>query len=444
MELLDALNDRINLIFRRQESDAEVEGTFTLTKARTRNHTDTCSFKKVKTIEGIRRNISSFCSFDSLLRKGDAGEEVHSTRRLGASESFKRIDGSAELEGTALERLNDVILLLLVEFVRSISRLGRIDHAVHNDLAHGVGAKSDGNHLVKHGVDFREEVIELDVATTMTALAEEALGDRVEAGNLDALPDVVTHIMSNLTEADELCTILIHILLVHLISKEDNAVLDAETNNLLHAFNAEDLASWVVGVDDNKAAAFDALGSSLLIAAFKFSRGERPALLLVKRITDLDTIVEAEKRGVKWVLRSGSHDTNMILLADKKVQHVTNSTRGTISAVNGVRVTRNTITSSDEVSDILTNERMALAEHISTSKEASIEKTLGTSNSIGSESLRCLLNEFRILHKRAHLSDESQRFLLKLLWVTNITISNIIKRKTRRNTLLLCLSKLFF
>jgi len=443
MELLDALDNRIDLILRRKEGDAEVISSFTLTKTRARNNTDTSGLKKGKRIEGISRHVGSFSSFNGLWWKCNAGEEIHGTRRLGAGETFKGVDGTAQLDSTTLERLNDVVLLLLIELIRGISRLGRINHAVHDNLTHGVGAESDGNHLVEHGMDLREEVVELDVATTMAALTKEALGDGVETGNFNALPDVVAHVVSNLTETDELCTIIVHVLLVHLISKEDEAALDAETDNFLHAFNAENLAGWVVGIDHNKTTAFDALGGSLLVAALKLGGREGPASLLVERIANLDTVVEAEKRGIKRVLWSGSHDTNLLLLTNEKVEHVTDTSRGTISAVDGIRIAGNTITSSDEISNILTDERMALAEHVGARLEASVEKTLCTSNGIGVEGLRSLLDELRVFHEGTDLSDEGQRLLLELLRVTNVAIGNIIKRKTRRNALLLCIFELF-
>jgi len=325
MELLDALDDGIDLILRRQEGDTEVISTLTLTEARARNDTDTSGLEKSKRIEGISRNICSLGSLDSLRRQNDAWEEVHSTRRLGASEALEGVDGTTQLDSTTLERLDDIILLLLIELIRSISGLGRIDHAIHDELTHGVGAESDGFHLVEHGLNIRKEVVELDIATTVTTLAKEALGDGVEAGNLDALPDVLTHLISNLTEAGELGTILIKVLLIHLIGEQNDTALDAEADNVLHALDAENLTSGVVGVDHDETTALDALGSCLLIAAVELSGHERPASLLVERIADLATVVKGEKRSIERILRSGSHDSNLLVLTNEKVEHVTNT-----------------------------------------------------------------------------------------------------------------------
>jgi len=442
VELLDALDDSIYLVLRRQESDTEVISAFTLAETRARHNANASSFQKLESVEGVRRHFSGFSSLDDLRWQNDTWEEVHSTRWLGASEAFERIDGSTQLEGTTLERLNDIVPLLLVELVRSVSGFGWINHTVHHDLTHGVRAESNGSHLVQLGLDFRKEVVELDVTTTVTAFAKETLGDRMEAGNLNALENIITHVVSDLTEADKLSAILINVLLVHFISKEHNAALDAETDDLLHALNRKDVASWVVGVDDNKSTALDALSSSLLISAVELSWNESPASLFVQRITDLDTVLEGEQGSVERILGSRSHDTDLLVRADHEGKHVADSSRSTISDVDGVRVTRKTITSSDEVSNILTDDMMALAERVCASQEASIKQALCTSNCVRSESLRSLLDELRVFHERQHLSDESQRLLLKLLRVTDVAVGHVFEWKTRRNALLLSVQEL--
>jgi len=442
VELLDALDHRIDLVLRRQESDTEVISAFTLTKARAGDNTDTSCFEESKRIEGISRDVSSLSSFDSLRRQSDAGEEVHGTRRLGASEALKGVDSTTQLDSTTLERLDDIILLLLVELIRGLSGLGRIDHAVHDELTHGVGAEGDGLHLIEHGLDVREEVIELNVATTVTTLAEEALGDGVEAGNLDALPDILTHLISNLTEAGELGTILVEVLLVHLISKEDDATLDAEADNVLHALDAENLTSGVVRVDHDETTADDAVGSGLLVAAIEVSGNQRPAIILVEGIADLVAVVEGGKGGVERGRGSRSHDAGLLVLTDEKVEHVANTSRGTIGAVDGVRVAWEAIASSDELGDVLANERVAFAEGVGASEEASLKQTLGTGDGIRSKSLRSLLHQLRVLHEGADLPDEGDGLLLELLGVANVAIGDIVKRQTGRNTLLLGVEKL--
>jgi len=437
MELLDALDDRIDLVLRRQEGDTEVISSLTLTEARARNDTDASCLEKGKGVEGVRRHVLSLGSFDGLGRKNDAWEEVHGTRWLRASEALEGIDSATQLEGTTLKRLDDIGLLLHVKLIGGISGLGRIDHAVKDDLTQGVGAEADGDHLVEHGVNLREEVIKLDVATTVTTLAKEALGDRVEAGKLETLENVVAHVVSNLTEAGELGTIIVEVLLIHLISKEDQTALDAETDDILHALDAEDLSSGVVGIDHDESTALNALCSGVLIDLVEGSRLKTPASILVERTVDLDTVEEAEKGGIERILRRGSHDANLLFLTDEEIQHVTDSSRGTISAVDGLRVAWEAITSADEFGNVLTDEQVALAVGVGASKEASIEKTLGTSNGIRGKCLRSLLHEFRVLHKGADLPDESKRLLLELLRIANVAVSDIVKRKTRRNALLL-------
>jgi len=442
VELLDALNDRIDLVLRRQESDTEVICTVTLTEARTRNHTDTSTLQKLESIEGIRRQFSSLCSLDGLGGQNDTREEVHCTRRLGASEALEGVDSSAQLEGTTLERLDDVVLLLLIELIRGLSGLGRIDHAVHDDLTHSVGAESDGHHLVQLSVDLREEVVQLEVTTTVTTLAKEALGDGVEAGDLNALPDVITHVVSDLTEADKLGTVIIEVLLIHLISKENKATLDAETDDFLHALNAEDITSWVIGVDDNQSAAFNILSSGLLISTLKLRDLQGPAVFFVQSIANLHTVVKSEQRGVKRILRRGSHDTDLLILTDEEGKHVTNTSGSTISAIDGLRITGEAITSSDELCNMLTDDMVTLAVGVGASEEAVVKQELGTSDSIRSKGLRSLLHEFRALHKSTHLPDEGHGLLLELLWVANVAISHVIERKTRGNALALSVKKL--
>jgi len=138
MELLDALDDRIDLVLRRQEGDTEVIGSLTLTEAGARNDTDASCLEEGKGVESVRRDVLGLGSFDGLGRKSDTWEEVHGTRGLGASEALEGVDSATQLEGTTLERLDDVSLLLHVELIGSIAGLGRIDHAVKDDLAQGV------------------------------------------------------------------------------------------------------------------------------------------------------------------------------------------------------------------------------------------------------------------------------------------------------------------
>lgn len=82
--------------------------------------------------------------------------------------------------GALAETLVDPGVLLVVQLVRGLTLLGRVDHELDEALADDGRTEHDGDELVDVGLDLGVEANKLEVAAAVTALANHALGDAVE------------------------------------------------------------------------------------------------------------------------------------------------------------------------------------------------------------------------------------------------------------------------
>src|SRR5262249_32546952 len=112
-------------------------------------------------------------------------------------------------------------------------------------------------------------------------LAEEALGDGVEGEELEVAPELVRDAL----EGDEGAR-TVDILLVDLVSEEDEALLLAQGHDLLHVAARQDGAGRVAGVDHDEAPRRHARRPRLLEGAAQLREVEGPPTRLVKVVGD--------------------------------------------------------------------------------------------------------------------------------------------------------------
>lgn len=106
---------------------------------------------------------------------------------LIAAHAFHLLERLVKRICALLKSSKDTVVLLLVQLVTRLALLGRIDHHLDDALAKDGRAQLDGDELVDFLRNFRIEADELEVTTTMTALADHALGHRVQRGQLDVV-----------------------------------------------------------------------------------------------------------------------------------------------------------------------------------------------------------------------------------------------------------------
>jgi len=419
-----------------------VESAVLLTESAARNYADTGLIDELEAVEHVRSDSFLFCSSHSGGRKRDGREEIHGSLSLGAGEALEASKGSAELRSTTVERSDDVVAFFAVELVGSVARDGRSHKTVEDKLADGVGAETDADKLVELSMDISRKMLDLEIATSVTTFAKEALADAVERSNLELLEDILTHVVGNLAERYELAVRIVDVLLVDLISNKEQFVADAELYDLALALRSQDLASRVVGIDNNNSTHMDTILDSLGMCTLELLNAKRPRISLVEVVGDLCACAEGKKCREERILGNRSHDTCLLVRADEHLKEEAHSIRSTVSAVDRLGRTLKAIAFCDEGSNITTDEGMAHRVGVDTGEEARVQKTLCTGNGIGEEGIRTLLHKLGVLAQCTHLADKGDGLLLQLLGITDVAEGNMVKGKTALDPLVLRLTQL--
>mmetsp|Transcript_5533 Transcript_5533/g.13679 ORF Transcript_5533/g.13679 Transcript_5533/m.13679 type:complete len:229 (+) Transcript_5533:223-909(+) len=180
-------DDGVHVTLGRQEGRTEVPRALLLTKARARHHDDARRLEQGEGVEGVRGLARLGRGRLRFGGDGHVREGVHAPLRRVAADALERVERGDELCGAPLERAHDGLALACVERMRGLARLRWAHHQADGDLAHHVRAQADGDELEKLRLYLRVEAMQLEVASAHAAFAEEALGDRVEGDQLEAL-----------------------------------------------------------------------------------------------------------------------------------------------------------------------------------------------------------------------------------------------------------------
>mmetsp|Transcript_41231 Transcript_41231/g.129165 ORF Transcript_41231/g.129165 Transcript_41231/m.129165 type:complete len:385 (+) Transcript_41231:860-2014(+) len=188
--------------------------------------------------------------------------------------------------------------------VALVARLRRRDHDAHGDLARHVRGEVDGRDLVDLLDDIRMDVGGLEVAAAEAALAVGALGDCVEGHELHLVRPGLAHGGEHLLAGDERAR-AVHVLLVHLVGEEHEALLVRERAELGELHVREAVAGGVTRVDEHHGAHVDALAARVLDGLAHRVQVQGPARRLVELVRHERAVVQADGGRVQRVLRDG-------------------------------------------------------------------------------------------------------------------------------------------
>ena len=100
-----------------KDGRSEVESSWSLTEARTRNDANACGFKQGKRIEGISSHTGLLGGRYCLLWQMNLREGVHGTLHSVAGDPLDRVEGVCHQLGSLSQRCQDPINLILVSSV---------------------------------------------------------------------------------------------------------------------------------------------------------------------------------------------------------------------------------------------------------------------------------------------------------------------------------------
>jgi hypothetical protein len=425
VEVVHSLNNLINLVHGRKNGRADVVGTLFLTETRTRDANDTSLVKEIHAVHEISSLTHLLSSLNSLRRHSETEVSVKSTIDREARDTIKLVQSSGELLGTDLEGIKDTVLLLLEEFIGSITRLGRVDHDVHSVLTIDVRAAANGKKLVELSTHVIREVNHFEVTTTATALTPVTLRSGVERNELA----VETKLAHDLLEGNELITRAVDVLLVDFIGKNDDVLTSANLADILNVLTREALTSGITGVDGSNSLHGETLSTSALNGILNSLSIESPIVLLVQVVRLILTTEDVNGGRVKRILRNGNKDA-VSWLINEKLESILNSLGSTIGQENVLGVARETITVGNVLSNILANLGDTSSVGVGT-RTAGVgsKKFLSSLEGIRVEHLRVLLSNFRPRSDAEDLSQEGDGLLLNSLRITDVAVKERIERE---------------
>lgn len=295
-----------------QERRAEVKGILLLPESRTRHNANTRRLQQPHAVELIRRAALFGRSLARLGRQGDGREQVHGPLRLAALHALHLSESLVEGGGALTQTVEDAVVLLLVQLVGGLAGPRGVDHELDEALADDGGAEHDGDELVDVGLDLRVEADELEVAAAVAALADHALGDGVEGGELDAVVDaglLLLHLAQDALEAVELAHEDVG--LVDLVGHNDEVLLVGEVEHGTDVVLGEGGAGRVARVDDDEGADIDAVGLGLLVGLAQGVEIGAPVLRLVEVVGDAGGVEDGEGGCVERVLGDRDEDAGV-------------------------------------------------------------------------------------------------------------------------------------
>ena len=380
-----SLNDGIDLILRRKDGHTDVVGVFDLSETRAGNSHDAGVSQQLHAVECIGVHVGLLGGLDGLLGQSEAEVGVQGAIDGGTIDALHLVQRGLELDGSVLERGEDIGFLLDVEGVGGLAGLGRANHDVDGELTVQVGAEGDGHQLDQLSADVGVQTLELEVAAATAALAPEALGDGVEGDHLETLASLA-HVVGDLSEGDEGVLLSVDVLLVDLIGEEDNVLVDAEVDELLHHLVAEALgmkperggylAGGVAGVDDDDGLDADVLLLGLFERGAHGLHGHAPSVVLVQVVVDLGASVEGDGGGVERVLGDGEKHT-VLLGVDEHQQAVLDTVGGAVGEEDVGGVAGVAVPLADKVGDVANDHIGALGLGVGAGAALGMERRRG-------------------------------------------------------------------
>ena len=302
---------------RRQKRSPEMQRPLLLPKSTPGHDANARSLQQPHAVKLVRRPALRGGRLGRLGRQLDGREEVHAPLRLSALDALHLAKGLVQGGGAFLEAVEDARELLVVELVRGVAGLGRVDHELDEALADDRGAERDGDELVDLGLDLGVEAYELKVAAAMAALAYHALGDGVQGCELDVVVRtgrLGLHAAKDGLEGVELADEDVG--LVDLVGHDDQFLLLGVLDDGADVFFGKGRASRVSGVDDDNGAGVDAVRLRLFVCFFDGGEVGAPGFGLVEEVGHAGCVQDREGGGVEGVLRDGDEYSGGLVSAD--------------------------------------------------------------------------------------------------------------------------------
>lgn len=441
-----------------EKGGAEVQGALDLPEAAARDDADASGLEQLHGVELVGRAAVCVGGVDGLFGEGDGGEEVHGALGLGAADALHLGKGLVEGRGALLEAAKDALVLLVVEGKRGLAGAGRVDHELDHALADDGSAEHDGDKLVDVGLDLGVEADELKVAAAVAALADHALGDGVQRGELDLV--VLARVLLLHPAEDRLEAVKLadkDVGLVDLVGHDEQVFFVGKVDDGADVGLGQGGAGGVARVDYDDAADVESVGLALFVALADGVEVGAPVLGLVEVVGHGRGVEEGERGCVKRVLRDGDHDTGLLGGADDVEERV-HARRGTGREVDVGRVGGEAITlcgpgktsrsaenggkdefnlrriTLDKLGNALLDDGNTVAGAVRADGANAGEQLLGAGNDIGlvAEAIDedvLLLEQQRILENGEDLAEKGEGLLVELLGVANVGADDVVKRQ---------------
>lgn len=225
-----------------------------------------------------------------------------------------------------MQSLVDAVVLLLVQREAGLALFGRVHHHLHDALADDWRAELNTDVLVDFSLDLLVDANHFVVATTVTTLADHALGDGVQRGQLHVVELaglLLLQVAQALLEGDEFAREDVG--LVHFVGHDHQLLLCGKLDDAANVGGRKSGTSGVAGVDDDNGADIGAVRNSLLVRSLDIREAGAPALGLVEVVGHGGGIEDSEGGGVERVLGNRNQDTGVGACADDVQERIDTS-----------------------------------------------------------------------------------------------------------------------
>ena len=268
-----------------QVGDAEVICAFLLSEAWSGHGHDAGLVHHLHAVDEVGLLALLLCTIDELLREVDTREAIHGALDLRARHLVHIVEGVRKEGSPLLETVKDRVSLWLVQ-VNTLSGLTAdkwwVDHEIDGDLSDSVRAKLDRFKFVENLLGTIGQVVGLHVATAESTLSKHTFRYGVHWNELYFIVERRTHLVQNTPHWQELFALFVDVLLIDLVSHDQDVVCVADTDNVLQVFSAHDLSCRIARVDHDDGAGRDTVINSLCDKCLKRLGIETPVPIFVE------------------------------------------------------------------------------------------------------------------------------------------------------------------
>mmetsp|Transcript_7824 Transcript_7824/g.12798 ORF Transcript_7824/g.12798 Transcript_7824/m.12798 type:complete len:485 (+) Transcript_7824:414-1868(+) len=428
MERQEVPKDAVELGFRRQDGGSEVEGALLLAETRPRDSGDSRGLQQPQAVEHIRCLARRLSSSNSSRRQGDLWESVESALNLLAVDAWGTVECLTHTPGTIAQALQQLPLLLLIPGVGRVPRPGGVAHECQGGAAQDVGRQVDAEDLVHLPGHLGVDVGGVEVAAAHAALAVHALGHRVELDQLAVVPVGRAHAVQHLPAGDKGPARRVHVILIHLVRQQNDALLVAEPDEVLQLRLGEALAGGVARVDEHQRPHRDAPRPRLPQRPAHGVGVEPPGGLLAQLVAHQLPVQQPHQRRVQRVLRDGHHDA-VVLVAQHGVQAAGHGLGGAVRDIHVLRARRDAVPAGDVLGALLAEDGLAARVPIradAAGRVRQVEARAGDGVGLEGGGGGRVVQQRRVRHQGQHLAVEGDGALAERVRVAAVREDHLL------------------